>query len=407
MARPRRHGAACAAAPGVRTEEAAQRSRRRRPTPSTPPTDGPARRSTWSSCPDLADGPDHGVGVRVGRRPARPRRPVGRHDLRRPHPAGARRRRRPPPARRSNPAVPARPASSSPGTSSTCCRPTCSTTTTRSAGTRAASVGRDPGRSTAAPSTTTGLPSADDVHRPDRRAARPGRRRRRRPRPRGGPRRARRRAPRLPRLQLRHGARRGVRDGAPGPRRALRARRGDRPDRRRSGRPARRRRRAGLRRRRARRRHRPLPRAVRRVRRVRGRPGQRRRSSTSSSATIRDLPDRRLPRRSGADEPHRPRRPHGRRSTYDPWSWGLVGDALRDGADGDASTLAALSSYLLDGYPVAPPGEERSSDFGARPLRHLLRRLQRTSRSVGVRGDARGRPAAGRSGRSTSPSRSS
>ena len=25
--------------------------------------------------------------------------------------------------------------------------------------------------------------------------------------------------------------------------------------------------------------------------------------------------------------------------TYDPWSWGLVGDALRDAADGNASTL--------------------------------------------------------------------
>ena len=50
---------------------------------------------------------------------------------------------------------------------------------------------------------------------------------------------------------------------------------------------------------------------------------------------------------------------------YDPWSWGIVGDALRDGVDGDASTLAALSSYLLDGYPVPPPGEEMMSDFAA------------------------------------------
>ena len=53
--------------------------------------------------------------------------------------------------------------------------------------------------------------------------------------------------------------------------------------------------------------------------------------------------------------------------TYDPWSWGLVGDALRDAADGDASTLAALASYLMRGYP-APDGPEDEGplvDFGA------------------------------------------
>jgi pimeloyl-ACP methyl ester carboxylesterase len=49
---------------------------------------------------------------------------------------------------------------------------------------------------------------------------------------------------------------------------------------------------------------------------------------------------------------------------FDPWSWGLIGDALRDGADGDASTLAALSSYLLNGYPAPPPGEEPVREFG-------------------------------------------
>ena len=51
--------------------------------------------------------------------------------------------------------------------------------------------------------------------------------------------------------------------------------------------------------------------------------------------------------------------------TYDPWSWGLVGDALRDGADGDASTLAALSSYLLDGYPADEVDDDALSEFGA------------------------------------------
>ncbi|MET0327126.1 MAG: alpha/beta fold hydrolase [Ilumatobacteraceae bacterium] len=51
--------------------------------------------------------------------------------------------------------------------------------------------------------------------------------------------------------------------------------------------------------------------------------------------------------------------------TYDPWSWGLVGDALRDGAEGDASTLAALSSYLLDGYPSGEVDEDALTEFGA------------------------------------------
>lgn len=36
--------------------------------------------------------------------------------------------------------------------------------------------------------------------------------------------------------------------------------------------------------------------------------------------------------------------------TFDPWSWGLIGDALRDGGDGDASTLAALAAYQLEGF---------------------------------------------------------
>jgi hypothetical protein len=51
--------------------------------------------------------------------------------------------------------------------------------------------------------------------------------------------------------------------------------------------------------------------------------------------------------------------------TYDPWSWGLVGDALRDGAEGDASTLAALSSYLIDGYPADDVDEDALTRFGA------------------------------------------
>jgi pimeloyl-ACP methyl ester carboxylesterase len=51
--------------------------------------------------------------------------------------------------------------------------------------------------------------------------------------------------------------------------------------------------------------------------------------------------------------------------TYDPWSWGLVGDALRDAADGDASTLAALSSYLLEGYPVEQGDDDELAEFGA------------------------------------------
>ena len=50
---------------------------------------------------------------------------------------------------------------------------------------------------------------------------------------------------------------------------------------------------------------------------------------------------------------------------FDPWSWGLIGDALADGADGDASTLAAFSSYLINGYPEPPPGEEPLTEFGS------------------------------------------
>ncbi len=45
---------------------------------------------------------------------------------------------------------------------------------------------------------------------------------------------------------------------------------------------------------------------------------------------------------------------------YDPWTWGLIGDALRDAADGDASTLAALSAYGLE---VATEGS--SDQFAA------------------------------------------
>ena len=110
----------------------------------------------------------------------------------------------------------------------------------------------------------------------------PGRRGRLRAGPRVRPRRARRRASRLPRLQLRHGARRGVRDGPPdrvgrfvldG---AFDPTAGD-PDR-----PARLRRHARLRRRRDGRRDRPLPRAVRRLRGVCRRSGQPGAWSTSS-----------------------------------------------------------------------------------------------------------------------------
>jgi pimeloyl-ACP methyl ester carboxylesterase len=37
-------------------------------------------------------------------------------------------------------------------------------------------------------------------------------------------------------------------------------------------------------------------------------------------------------------------------ATFDPWSWGLIGDALRDGGDGDASALAGLAAYQLEGF---------------------------------------------------------
>jgi pimeloyl-ACP methyl ester carboxylesterase len=47
--------------------------------------------------------------------------------------------------------------------------------------------------------------------------------------------------------------------------------------------------------------------------------------------------------------------------SYDPYSYGLLGDALRDAADGDASTLAALMSYLLAPYPGAAPVDEEAT----------------------------------------------
>ena len=181
----------------------------------------------------------------------------------------------------------------------------------------------------------------------------PRRRGRRGARPRGGAPGARRRAARLPRLQLRHGARRGLRHGPPRRRRAVRARRRHRPDGRRPGWPAGRptacpttpptssttsiarfhelcdgdRRSAP-----------PVPTA--------------RRSSPTCATKIDDLPTDRLRRRARRSSSASTSTHDGRGCTYDPWSWGLVGDALRDAADGDASTLAALSSYLLAGYPA-------------------------------------------------------
>ena len=99
--------------------------------------------------------------------------------------------------------------------SSTCCRPTCSTTSTRSAGiprgvglSEPADRLRPVRRRPTSPTPRTASPAPATLLGPRRRG-------RRGARPRGGPHRARRRAPRLPRLQLRHGARRGVRDGPP------------------------------------------------------------------------------------------------------------------------------------------------------------------------------------------------
>ena len=129
------------------------------------------------------------------------------------------------------------------------------------------------------------------------------------------------------------------------------------------------------------------------------------RSSTSSARPIRDLPT--------ADFPGDPAQMNRIDLedlmvgvTYDPWSWGLVGDALRDGADGDASTLAALCSYLLDGYPVATSRRGGDDRLRQRPLRHLLRRLQPRRRSCGSARACRTADPLPVIGPSTSPSRS-
>ena len=92
-------------------------------------------------------------------------------------------------------------------------------------------------------------------------------------------------------------------------------------------------------------------------------------------------------------------------ATYDPYSFGLLGDALRDAADGDASTLAALVSYLIAPVPRRA-GRRRGGDQRG-VLRRPLRRLQRCHRGLGLRGDAAGRRPAGDRRRSTSPRRSS
>jgi pimeloyl-ACP methyl ester carboxylesterase len=49
--------------------------------------------------------------------------------------------------------------------------------------------------------------------------------------------------------------------------------------------------------------------------------------------------------------------------TFDPWTWGLIGDALRDGADGDASTLAALVAYQLGGEQGLSPDRFAAANF--------------------------------------------
>ena len=160
--------AACAAAPGVRTEQAAQ------PTHRDECDRRPRRRRSSGRRARMHRRADDGVGVRVGRRPARPRRPGGRHDRRRPQPARSSTTATPAARSSSTPAARARRASSSPGTSSTCCRPTCST--------HYYPVGWDPrgvGRSLPAIDCgdvdATGMPERRDVHRADRAAARPGR----------------------------------------------------------------------------------------------------------------------------------------------------------------------------------------------------------------------------------------
>ncbi len=50
---------------------------------------------------------------------------------------------------------------------------------------------------------------------------------------------------------------------------------------------------------------------------------------------------------------------------YDPYSYGLAADALRDAADGDASTLAALITYLIDGFddPAADDASTSAANF--------------------------------------------
>ena len=322
---------ACAAGPG-RADRGGVAARRGH---GAPDDDRPVARLDGGlvDVPRPRPRPDAGLGVRVGGRPARPRRPVRRAGRRsrctRP---AARRRRRPPTAGARPRRARAPRASSWPGTSSTCCRASCSTTSTRSAGTRGASGGRRR-RSTAGRSAPSTSPPPRTASPGTGALAVPGRRGRRRARPRAGPPGPRRRPPRLPRLQLRHGARLGVRheltpsgvgrfvlDGAidptagdpHGPLSAdgvpdYAADELDDVDR-------------------------PVPRAVRRQRRCAPPGPTARRSSTTCEATIRDLPT--------ADFPGGPSQMSRIDLddlmvgiTYDPWSWGLVGDALRDGAE--------------------------------------------------------------------------
>ena len=47
-------------------------------------------------------------------------------------------------------------------------------------------------------------------------------------------------------------------------------------------------------------------------------------------------------------------------ATYDPYTFGLLGDALRDAADGDASTLAALVSYLIAPFSGVPSTDDEA-----------------------------------------------
>ena len=66
----------------------------------------------------------------------------------------------------------------------------------------------------------------------------------------------------------------------------------------------------------------------------------------------------------------------------------------RDGADGDASTLAALCSYLLDGYPASRPAT-RVADFGGAHFAIYCADFSDVAEVLGLRGDAGGRSAAG------------